>query len=199
MPPSTFWKALKRLEKAGTVQLENIENGNRGGNRRGTLVTLCNWDTYQDHESNGEQEREQGGNRAGTGGEQGGNTREERKKERRGEGKTRSQSPYSEDFEAFWVAYPSLRKGKKGEAWKAWQKALKEGANPAVLIAKAREFAASNVGRGKYCPGPAPWLNQRRWEDDPRSWERLDEDQDPRGNLSLLQRRAATAGTSELF
>ena len=37
--PSRFFRGLKRLELLGQISLK--------ANRRGTIVTICNWDTYQ--------------------------------------------------------------------------------------------------------------------------------------------------------
>jgi len=85
----------------------------------------------------------------------------------------RSRQPaeeYSPGFEEFWRLYPALRKTSKREAWKAWRGAVTRGM-PAVILAAAKEFAASPKGRGPYCPGPAPWLNQDRWQDDRAAWQ----------------------------
>lgn len=76
---------------------------------------------------------------------------------------------YSEDFESFWKAFPPNRKTSKGPAWDAWLKAL-ERTTADVLIAAAKEYALSDVPKGDYCKGPAPWLNQRCWEDDRAAW-----------------------------
>ena len=93
---------------------------------------------------------------------------------------------YSADFEKFWKIYPSLRKSKKADTYAAWEKALSGGASQEIILSAVVLFSQSNVGLGKYCPGPLPWINQKRWEDDPQSWETMDETQDPRGNISLL-------------
>jgi len=87
-------------------------------------------------------------------------------------------------FEEFWSAFPRGRKGAKGDARKAWAKAISK-ATPDVIIAAAIEYAGSEVARGQYVKGPSPWLNQECWDDDPMSWK---ERRDPRGNLSLLEK-----------
>jgi len=83
---------------------------------------------------------------------------------------------YSRAFEEFWAAYPPLRKAGKRGAWQAWKRAVTR-AMPAVILAAVREFAASPKGQGRFCPGPIPWLNQNRWQDDRASWQDSGEDQ----------------------
>ena len=78
-------------------------------------------------------------------------------------------APYSEDFERFWLNYSPVRKTNKPDAWKAWQVAIQT-TDPQAVITAAIDFALSPMGLGEYCPGPAPWLRGRRWEDDRTSW-----------------------------
>lgn len=78
---------------------------------------------------------------------------------------------YSADFERFWTAYPPIRREKKAKAWDAWLSAIQR-KPPEEIIAAAAEFSRSELGRDEYCPGPAPWLNQDRWDDDRRAWKR---------------------------
>ena len=73
---------------------------------------------------------------------------------------------YSVDFERFWGIYPPLRKSKKADAYAAWEKVLSDGASPEIILSAVVLFSQSNVGLGKYCPGPLPWINQKRWEDE---------------------------------
>ena len=88
--------------------------------------------------------------------------------------------PYSPDFQEWWDAYPSTRKKDKPEAFRIWPEAVaavahdrKCEAGDAVswLIQRARDYAASDQGRGAFCRGPAPWLNQAGWEDPPEAWK----------------------------
>ena len=68
-------------------------------------------------------------------------------------------------FEAFWAAYP--RRVGKGEALKAWMKAVKT-TDPELLISAATAFATQRSGADpKFTPHPSTWLNQQRWFDDP--------------------------------
>ena len=68
-------------------------------------------------------------------------------------------------FEDFWNAYP--RKIAKKEAMKKFAKAVKDGTDPNTIIAGAKTYAASTVGKEtKYIAHPTTWLNQGRWEDE---------------------------------
>lgn len=69
-------------------------------------------------------------------------------------------------FREFYDAYP--RHVAPGKAERAWEKAVKAGADPAILIENAKLFAMERkFGDKKLIPYPATWLNDRRWEDEP--------------------------------
>ena len=73
-------------------------------------------------------------------------------------------SVYSQDFEAFWAAYPS-RQGKKvgkAEAFREWKKAVKE-VEGEFLIAKITELAPQY---GDYPKDACRWLKNKQWEDE---------------------------------
>jgi hypothetical protein len=70
----------------------------------------------------------------------------------------------TETFDRFWAAYP-LKKA-KGDAWKAWPKAIKA-ADPDVILAGVGRYVAELRATGAYTAYPATWLNGRRWEDEP--------------------------------
>lgn len=70
-------------------------------------------------------------------------------------------------FDAFWEAWP--KKEGKQAAIAAWRKLrLTPDAVQDVLDAIPRQQAAKDWPREnwRYCPNPATWLNQRRWEDE---------------------------------
>jgi hypothetical protein len=82
-------------------------------------------------------------------------------------------------FEAWYAAYP--RRVKPKEAAQAWAKALQSiktgrGVSREAAIAALQEaaeaFAASRVGQSDFCPHPATWLNQGRYDDDRSEWSR---------------------------
>ncbi len=69
-------------------------------------------------------------------------------------------------FQEFWRAYP--RRTAKGDARKAWAKALKNGADPGLMIGAAKQFAVrSRHTEARYIPYPATWLNREQWDDEP--------------------------------
>lgn len=68
-------------------------------------------------------------------------------------------------FDDFWTAYP--RKVGKGQARKAWTKAVKTTA-PEVILAGAQRYARERQGQDQqYTAHPATWLNGERWTDQP--------------------------------
>lgn len=76
-------------------------------------------------------------------------------------------SPYSPDFEAFWLVYP--RKIAKGSAWKAWQKLQPSPALCETILASVeahRQDRQWRINGGQYVPHPSTFLNQRRFEDE---------------------------------
>ena len=87
-------------------------------------------------------------------------------KEQGKEGKgTRASAATSSDplFDEFWSTYP--RKTDKGNARKAWDKALKKTTGQ-VIVAAAAAFAATNP-EPKFTAHPSTWLNGERWDDQP--------------------------------
>lgn len=81
--------------------------------------------------------------------------------------KARASPPYTQDFEAFWQAYP--RKVGKDAAFRVWKRKQHELPPPAELAAiLARQCHCEQWQRdgGQYIPHPATWLNQGRWQDE---------------------------------
>lgn len=74
----------------------------------------------------------------------------------------------TESFEPFWLAYPK-RKGPnpKKPALLVFARVVKEGADPAVLTAAVKNYAAAekdNIGT-PYIPQATKWLNQEYWHE----------------------------------
>lgn len=68
-------------------------------------------------------------------------------------------------FDEFWQAYP-LKKGKK-PARARWDKALKEGNDPAAIIAGAHQYRAEMATKpDPIYKFPEGWLNAERWNDE---------------------------------
>ena len=87
--------------------------------------------------------------------------------------------PPNDDFDAFWAAVPN--KVGKGFARKAYGAAVKRltahlGWTPQRaherLAERMTAFAATPKAKGLYCPHPATWLNQDRYDDDPAMWNK---------------------------
>lgn len=67
-------------------------------------------------------------------------------------------------FDEFWMIYP--RKVAKGNAQKAWTKAVKR-ASVEEILAGARRYAEARQGQdNQFTAHPASWLNGDRWADD---------------------------------
>lgn len=90
--------------------------------------------------------------------------RPERKGREQGkEGKGTRAGATSSDplFDEFWTAYP--RKTDKGNARKAWDKALKKTSARTIILAAAA-LATTNPDP-KFTAHPSTWLNGERWDD----------------------------------
>jgi hypothetical protein len=80
-------------------------------------------------------------------------------------------------FDAFWGLVPSHKKSGKRKAEEAYQVALRRlnGKHPnpaAFLLDRASAYYASPLGQTCFCNGPAPFLNQGQYDDDPKAWNR---------------------------
>ena len=78
----------------------------------------------------------------------------------------RDEFSYTEDFTAFWTAYP--RHVGKGKAFAEWKR-IKGRPPVEELIQAVKKQQRSEdwtKERGKYIPHPSTWLHQRRWEDE---------------------------------
>lgn len=76
-------------------------------------------------------------------------------------------SPYSQQFETFWAAYP--RKTGKGKAWESFEKYdVTDELLGKMLetLEAAKRSAQWRKDGGQFIPHPSTWLNQRRWEDE---------------------------------
>lgn len=74
----------------------------------------------------------------------------------------------SPSFDEFWAVYP--RHEAKPRARKAWDSALKRGANPREVLEGAHRHAKGHAAAGTeegFIPHPATWLNNDRWNDPP--------------------------------
>ena len=67
----------------------------------------------------------------------------------------------SEKFDEFWDLYP--KKIAKGDALKAWNKAIKK-KTPDDLLKLTKAYAEGQLPEIKYIPYPASWLNKELYE-----------------------------------
>lgn len=73
---------------------------------------------------------------------------------------------YTDDFLAFWKAYP--KKKSKGAAFTAWKKAKTKPELDKLLAIVARHAASAQWQKsgGEFIPHPASWLNSKAWDDE---------------------------------
>lgn len=132
--------ALNKLILTGEIEKKTTN--------RYTLVTVRNWEKFQDKATS----KQQTNNKQTT-------TTKEVKKERNKDIKT-----YDQNFDQFWEQYP--RKISKEQARKTWNKLHLE--HDLDLILEGLERAKKYDGRFRdkqYTPHASTWLNARGWED----------------------------------
>lgn len=100
--------------------------------------------------------------------------------------KSRKIQPYTEDFLEWYWHYP--RKVAKLKAAESYDKAVEflvvaeglvEQEARDRLLESVKIFAVSYTGKGQFCPHPATWLNQARYDDDPREWNQRNSEPTP--------------------
>lgn len=78
--------------------------------------------------------------------------------------KTKQNIKHSPEFDEFWSVYP--RKIAKSDAWKMWQRRMKESINPELLITCAENYAKQCKGKEEsFVKYPASFLNEERYAD----------------------------------
>ena len=103
-------------------------------------------------------------------------------------GQAPEEAPKPEDrFPEFYEAYP--RKAARGQAEKAWAKAVKT-TLPQTIIDGARRYAALCRQKGteaQYIAHPATWLNGQRWADEDLRGVRLPEEITPQDRAAKFR------------
>ena len=75
---------------------------------------------------------------------------------------------YNTDFNTFWDMYPNkVGKGKAYDSWKKNKPPLDKCLQALTWQKKSDQWVREN---GKYIPNPATWLNQGRWDDEPKEY-----------------------------
>ncbi len=150
---STVFDFLERLKKSDMIRTDT---------RTGvSVVTVCNYDTYQ-----GEAEKSGQGKRKNP------------DSIRTASGQTRTpevipdaihkeNSSAHSDFAAFWNAYPH-RDGKRGRAVAEakFAAAVKRGIPPQTIIDGAKRAHSDPRVKAGYARDPTTWLNQAGWDDE---------------------------------
>lgn len=98
-----------------------------------------------------------------------------------------AEAPTAEDI---FKAYP--KKVAKPAALKAIQKAIKAGADPAFLLERTKLFGQTYGKDLSFCPYPATWYNQERFNDDPGTWKRYENGKRNRPEDNPLNRGVCT-------
>jgi hypothetical protein len=72
----------------------------------------------------------------------------------------------SQNFDDFWRLYP--RKVAKGKARSAWDKQIKAGFSPDLIMDGLQRLHGHLMAtEPQFRPHPASWLNDERWTDEP--------------------------------
>lgn len=83
-----------------------------------------------------------------------------------------SPTAYTADFEEFWKAYP--RKDNKAGAFLSYKRCRAKGCKAGLILIRAQQFAESDSGMNEvaFIPHATTWLNQMRFMDDPKVWNK---------------------------
>ncbi len=87
----------------------------------------------------------------------------------KGIGKKRESPEREKIAEEIYNCYP--RKVAKGVAITAILNAIDRGTSPIVLLERTKAFSNARNGDVDFCPNPATWFNQERFNDDPSTWK----------------------------
>lgn len=139
---------MKYLKSATQVQLRKTT--------RGAIISVINYDKYQDLSNYGNTEATQ----KQLSGKIGTNTiTEEWKNVRKG----KWNNTYTESFEIFWKEYPN-RVGKP-DAMKKYKE--QEHSDIMDWLTRWKEYWDYSETEPRFIPHPATWLNQERYKDEP--------------------------------
>jgi hypothetical protein len=145
---SFVWRGLKKFEKAGMLNISS--------NPKYSVITIVNWDKYQ--------ESEQLPNSYRTATEQQTDTNKNYKNDKK---KTPSSDALLDRFNALWKLYP--KKLGKQNSFKAYKKAIKDGATDDQIktgIEAYIKYLTKEQTDPQYIKQGSSFFNQRSWEDD---------------------------------
>ena len=145
---NTVVKCMKYLKLATQVQLRKTT--------RGAIISVINYDKYQDLSNYGNTEATQ----KQLSGNIGTNTITEEWKNVR---KEKRNNTYTESFEIFWKEYPN-RVGKP-DAMKKYKE--QEHSDIMDWLERWKEYWDYSETEPRFIPHPATWLHQERYKDEP--------------------------------
>lgn len=125
----------------------------------GSVITICNWETYQSRQN------EKGQRRASEGPAKGHKQECKEVKERN----ITPPTPPSDGFTLFWMAWPKhRRKAAKAKCRDLWRKKNLQAKTSHIVavVETAKRSRDWLKDEGEYIPAPLVWLNQERWDCD---------------------------------
>ena len=139
-------------------KLKNMQNVDIQVDTHYSIVTVCNWETYQADKNGSGQQSGQPEDRQRTGKGQAKDTNKKGKKDKN--------KDYTCDFEKFWAVYP--KKINKKKAFEAWQKIDELPLMENLLLSVRGQAQGKDWKKdgGQFIPHPSTWLNGKRWEDE---------------------------------
>ena len=186
--------ALELLMKPSSVRnrmqkLKCMENVDIQPARHFSIVTICNWDRYQNgDDDDGQASGQPKDNQRTTKGQP-----KDTYKNAKNVKNVKNEDPHtpkggSSAFDAFWQSYP--RKVGKGAAIRSFERQHGAAHLDAILAAIQWQAQSEQWRRdgGQYIPHPATWLNQQRWLDEQPARVALESDSTDR--LARLQEAA---------
>ena len=151
--------SLERLKSTNDITIETTSTY--------SLVSICNYSSYQANGDDSNQPCNQVSNQRATSEQPAANQRATTNKNEKKDKTIKNKQEYTPDFLKFWQAYP--RKEGKGKAWESWQKK-----NPPIeqVLATVARYKLTpswlpDANGQTWIPHPTTWLNQNRWEDEP--------------------------------
>lgn len=133
---------IQKLQKLGMLGIQ--------GTSKGTILTICNYNEYQENKKT---KGKQGGNQGANEGQAKGNNNKE---------SINKEKEVIKVFDVFWDLYPSQRKGDKQKSFTAYQRALKKDTHENIMDGLKSYVRSDEVAKG-FAKGCAAWLNDSRW------------------------------------
>jgi hypothetical protein len=147
---------LNKLKSTGEITIKTTS--------RFSVITICNYGTYQDQQPTINQEINQQSNQQLTNNQPTTNHKQECKELKNDK---EDKNTIIKGFESFWKAYPKkVGKGKCEEWWVKHKPDALLLAKMLSAVEKQRLWEQWTKKDGQFIPMPATWLNQKRWEDE---------------------------------